>query len=261
MPHLLIERLRSFEVCTCTAPRAPKRKDSPLGIIVLEVFDIAAAIIFIIGSVCFHPAYAKDLDVFVAGCVLFVVGAVIYVVICSFTLFEAVQEKGAVSWEAGENWMYFIGSWIFLIGTFLYWPKDAHHVTIEKMQEYSLGQYFNLLEPEFEGSILFIIGSVMFAFAAFFNAMHQKKFDEWTGKMLSGITSLYMGGALLFCMGSVAFLPGLGCNEQMVTIGAWAFIIGSVLYFIGAVMGMWRTLHMLNSLSSERIALVGASNA
>jgi len=239
MPHLLIERLRSFpSLGSFTSPL--NRKEYPAGAFVLEVLDITAGLIFVVGSVCFLPPYSDDVDVFLAGCILFVIGGLFYLLICSCTFFEALSLKGLWTLECAENGLYLCGAWLFLIGTFLYWPSEARYRHIEKFKDMSLGQYFNLFEPEFEGTILFIIGSVMFAFAAFFNALNQREFDEWTSKLLSAITSLYLGGSLLFAMGSVAFLPNLGCNQQMQKIGAWGFIIGSVLFVIGGCLSLWR---------------------
>lgn len=247
MPHLLIERLRHTPLVVCF----PSRKESPLYAYCIEFLDILAGVVFVWGSVCFLPHWAKDLHTFLLGCVLFVVGAAIYCMICSFTVAEALLEKGFASFETWENALYLGGSWIFLAGTILYWPSKAHYEYINELKEYSLGQYFNLFEPEFEGTLLFMIGSAMFAFAAYFNALSQQRFDEWTSRMLTAISSLYMAGSILFVMGSVAFLPHLGCSEQMVEIGAWMFIVGSVLYLIGGLLSLWRTHIVVNSSSDE----------
>merc|ERR1719473_715343 len=106
----------------------------------------------------------------------------------------------------------------------------------------SLGVYFNLFSPEFEGSPLFVLGSLVFAAAAFVNGLSQRSFDTTKNKMLTATTSLYMMGSLLFVMGSVAFLPNLGCNETMVAIGAWNFVVGSLFFLVGGLVSMWRTL-------------------
>lgn len=247
MPHLLIERLHTLPLAACF----PSRKESPVYAYCIEVLDILAGVIFVWGSVCFLPHWAKDLHTFLLGCFLFVVGAAIYCVICTFTVCEALAEKGWISFETWENGLYLVGSWVFLAGTILYWPKKAHYEYINELKEYSLGQYFNWFEPEFEGTLLFMIGSIMFSFAAYFNALSQRRFDEWTSRMLTGITSLYMAGSLLFVMGSVAFLPHLGCSEQMVEIGAWMFIVGSSLYLIGGILSLWRTHMVVNSEKGE----------
>lgn len=240
MPHLLIERLRTFDILgSFTFPL--DHKEYPIGAFVLETLDIIAGAIFVVGSVCFLPPYSDDVDVFVAGCILFCIGGFLYLIICGCAFYEAVAKDGLATLESGENGLYLFGSWLFLVGTVLYWPEEAHYRQIEKLQEVCPGQYFNLFEAEFEGTILFIIGSVMFAFAAFFNALNQQEFRGWTSKLLSAITSLYLGGSLLFAMGSVAFLPDMGCNKQMQQIGAWNFIVGSMLFLIGGCLSLWRT--------------------
>lgn len=229
MPHLLVERLREF----------PKFFTSN---ILIEVLDITAGVIFVIGSVCFLPEYEHELQVFLFGVISYVVGSAIYVGICTATVTESIATAGLMSFEAAENALYLVGSWVFFWGTFLYWPKKADTDIIETMKEISVGQQLNLFSPEFEGTILFIVGSAMFAFAAFVNALNQRRFEDLIGKLLTAVTSLYMAGSILFCMGSVAFLPDLGCNEQMLRIGAWCFIIGSLFYTIGGCLSLYRTI-------------------
>lgn len=248
MPHLLIERQR-LNIFTCSVP---KRKDSPIGAIIIEVLDVIAAAIFVFGSVCFLPRYARDLDIFLDGCLLFIAGSVLYCVVCSFTLAEAIMEKGHTSLEAFENWLYLAGSITFLVGTVLYWPdrlhsEDARPVELSLFAVCSsFGQHVNLYTREFTGSVLFIIGSFLFACAAFTNALNRRQLNEWSSVVLSAVTSLYMGGSILFTMGSVAFLPDLGCNDDMVALGAGCFIAGSVLFLIGSVLSLWRTAHLLS---------------
>jgi len=252
MPHLLIERLRSFP---SLGHFTFNRKEYPTGAFVLELLDISAGIIFVIGSVCFLPPYSDDVQVFLAGCLLFVIGGVIYLIICSCSLSEALAEKGFWTLEAAENGLYLFGSWLFVVGTFLYWPEKARWEHIEDLKGLSLGQYFNLFDPEFEGTLFFIAGSVLFAFAAFFNALNQREFNLWPSKLLSAITSLYLGGSLLFAMGSVAFLPNMGCGKQMLQIGAWCFIIGSFLFLTGGCLSLWRTSWISRNPNEELLAL------
>lgn len=251
MPHLIIERLRTFpEVCTCTFRN---RKDFPIGAYLIEALDISAGLIFVVGSVCFLPPYSHNLNVFLWGCALYIVGSLIFVLICTYAMVEAIIEKGIISLECLENALYMLASWIFAWGTVLYWPAEAHHEEIEAMQECSLGQYYNMFSPEFEGTLLFIAGSLMFAFAAFTNALNQRRFEETPSKMLTATTSLYMCGSLLFVMGSVAFLPDMGCKEAMIKIGAWCFIIGSIFFVIGGCISLARTMIVLNSDESESL--------
>lgn len=262
MPHVLLERLRHWPK-PFEAVQVPyvKRKDSPLFAYCIEISEIIAGVIFVLGSVCFLPSFSKDLDIFLAGCALFIVGAVIYVVVCHITHLEAVVENGPFSYEAAEHLLYTVGSWLFLAGTILYWPEEAHHKSIEALQGCSLGQYFNLFTPEFEGTVLFIIGSVLFALAALTNALNQRKYDDEDHSLLMTVNALFGGGSILFVIGSVLFLPDLGCSTMWLSIGAWCFIIGSLMYLIGSCMSFCRTVMTQNMEQEEKRKLLNKDAA
>lgn len=257
MPHFLTSRERympAFLTEICSGLKTPSRRESASFAYLIEALDLTAAIIFTVGSVCFLPKYSKDVDVFVTGCNLFVVGSVQYVLITCLTLAEALNEKGTWTLEAVENGGWVLGSVVFLIGTILYFP-DRMTCTNHVMHSSSLpdsetcsslAQHMNEHSKAFFGTIFFIIGSMIFVVAVFFNAMNQRKFTKWKHRMVSYITFNYMIGSLLFCMGSVAFLPDVGCGPEMVKMGAWLFIIGSAFFILGSLLSLWRTYEMLN---------------
>mmetsp|Transcript_86481 Transcript_86481/g.201230 ORF Transcript_86481/g.201230 Transcript_86481/m.201230 type:complete len:254 (+) Transcript_86481:69-830(+) len=252
MPHLIIERLRT---CPCEFTFDwPRVKASRSATYLIEVFDIIAAVIFVVASVCFLPSYSMQAQTYFLGCNLFLLGSIIYCFICTFTFSEALATKGISAFEVWENGLYLLGSLLFLFGSVMYLPleeQDVHNM--------SLGQIcdtFNILGNQWLGTILFIIGSVLFVFAAFTNLLNQPKSDGWSSKMLSVVTSFYMGGSLLFTLGSTAFLPHLGCGENMVTLGAWCWIVGSVLFLLGGVTSLWRTTWILNLREGEGEVLV-----
>jgi len=278
MPHLLIERIRSSPDALFTelgrlqnnvhkAAQGVSARENPyVSVYVVEILDIIAAGIFIVGSVCFIPRYSVDFSVFLMGCVLYVVGSAIYAVVCSFTLWEAIHEKGIASFEAGENFLYATGSWAYLLGSVLYYPGEDQYKQLEALQDVSFVQYSNLFARELSGTILFIVGSFLFAFAAFTNALNQRKFGEWSSRMLTIVTALYLGGSILFAMGSVGFLPNIGSNTMLLCLAAWCFVVGSCLFFTGGILSLWRTSHLINDWDAERTALlkydmVGASSA
>lgn len=249
MPHLIIDRIRSASVlCPCRwGLEKPKRSDACCAY-TLEALDIIGGLTFVVGSACFLPMFSHDLRVFLWGCALFVVGSLIYCGICTFSLAESVRERGFCTFEACENALYLAGSVIFVVGTILYWPPEAHHKGMDWLVEsISLGAYFNLFTPEFEGTLLFIVGSLLFVCAAFVNGLDQRTFDSSESRLLGATTTLYMGGSLLFVIGSVAFLPDMGCTDQMLTLGAWCFVVGSVLYVVGSVVSLIRTARELRS--------------
>lgn len=238
MPHLLVERVRSVPACWCGVVRAKEKglHEATACNCLIEAIDILGALVFLVGSICILPN--QTFDVFLAGCILFIIGATIYLGLSLFTLYEALRERGW-SYEAMENALYLGGSLVFLAGTVLYWPEEAQHAHVEWMKGLSLGTYFNLFEPEFEGTLLFVAGSMMFAFASLVNGLNKRS------KLLIATTYLYMGGSLLFVMGSVAFVPNLSVRpgwEHMETFGAWCFVIGSGFYVAGGLINLFRTV-------------------
>mmetsp|Transcript_85695 Transcript_85695/g.239497 ORF Transcript_85695/g.239497 Transcript_85695/m.239497 type:complete len:276 (+) Transcript_85695:179-1006(+) len=252
MPHYqILGRLRSWplhDLKRSHDEQVSLRHREGVCACVVEVMDIFGGVIFLVGSVCFLPEVSKRLVVFLTGCALFILGGVIYAGLSTFTLVETVRVRGWQTLEACENALYLVGSIVFLAGTVLYWPEETHYMNMEWMKEFSLGVYFNLFTSEFEGTLLFIFGSLLFAMAAFVNGLSQGQNtgqpDEHGG-LLAATTSLYMAGSLLFVVGSVAFLPDLGCSEQMLCIGAWCFIVGSALYVIGGSISLVRVTRQM----------------
>jgi len=207
---------------------------------IVEVIDICSGLIILIGSACFLPSFSSDRDIFIAGCVLFVLGTTGYLGLSIFALAEALYSKGIESLEACENSLYVAGAILFNAGTILYWPEESDWNYTLAMQDLSPGQFFNWFSPEFEGTVLFIMGSLFFAMASYVNGLSQTGFDTPVKKMLTASTTCYMVGALLFVMGSVAWLPELGCGDRMEAFGAIMYVIGSLLYVIGSVISVIR---------------------
>lgn len=242
MPHFVQEGVHSLaDFCVI---RVKTRKEFPIGAYIIEVVDIIAGLTFVAGSTCFLPVFSVDVPVFLIGCYLFIGGSILYFLVCLFCFVEALQEKGRGTFEVWENALYLLGCALFFIGTFLYMPEQ------EECDEFARGsktcaniaQEVNRYDEEFFGSVLFAVGSVIFAIAAFLNAMGQRQYDQWTHNMLSIITFCYLFGSILFAMGSVCFLPHMGCEDDMLAVGAWMFIIGSAAFLFGACFSLWRTI-------------------
>lgn len=259
MPHLLLERYRDFgrdfdydfrRKLSFSSPSSlggkHKRKpsDFPYTDLVLGSTEMFANCIFIVGSVCFLPQYADNLSVFLAGCILFCIGAALYVVSCSFCAVESYMHNRRFTMEFMESMLYIIGSWIFLLGTVLYWPRASEWPTIYYIQGMTLGSYFNLFTPSFEGSMLFILGSAIFGFATFTNALNHRNYEGTLREkqLMTAITTVSMAADMLFIGGSVAFLPDMGCGHGMIRFGAWMFIIGSSFFVLASFLTVYRTL-------------------
>ncbi|CAJ1329884.1 unnamed protein product [Effrenium voratum] len=264
MPHVVLERIRNAPFGHVPSKERSERYDrrDARAAYAIEGLELAANAIFIVGSACFLPAYAHDMDVFLLGCGLFIFGSFVYCCITLYTLCEAVSyHDNILNFESIEHVLYLLGSLLYLIGTVMYWPPevDRYHMTW-LAKHLSLGVYFNLFSTQFEGTILFMMGSAFFAFAAFVNGLNQRSFDTLTNQLLTAITSTYLGGALFFVMGSVAFLPDLGCNETMVYIGASLFLLGSVFFACASLTSIYRTSYVLANPENHLLKTPSASS-
>jgi len=207
---------------------------------IVEVVDIMSGLIILIGSCCFLPTFSSDREIFICGCLLFVLGTTGYLGLSIFALAEALYMRGVESLEACENSLYVAGAMLFNAGTILYWPEEANWPITIASKNLAPGQYFNWFSPEFEGTVLFIIGSLFFAMGAYVNGLSLHHFETPVHKMMTASTTCYMVGAILFIMGSVAWLPELGCGQQMEEFGAVMYVIGSLFYVTGSLISVIR---------------------
>lgn len=268
MPHLLIDRIRSVpSFCGVARQLSVPPKNAPeeqcrVCTYLVELLDICGALVFMVGSVCFFPVLSQNLDIFLAGCSLFILGAAIYLVLSAINLAEALREKDRGSWETHQHFLYFVGSFFFLVGTILYWPSRAQWKTIEYLKGVSPVQYFNLFPPELEGTLLFILGSVVFAAAAFINGVNETAAgDTVSGQLLRASTSLYMAGSLLFVVSSFAFLPSFGLSDQILGLGAAGFLVGSAFYFFGGIASFARKRLELRSPELSGLLVAASSTS
>lgn len=135
-----------------------------------------------------------------------------------------------------EKVLYLVGNIVFCLGT-LYWehPKEVSE-TIPTVQQQ---------EVLIWAIAMFVVGSVAFAFAAFFNALSLTQTHRTFTKWAVVTCSVYEMGAVLFSIGSVCFMPTMGCGKGMEVLGAWLFIIGSLMYVIGGVIEVVKTIALL----------------
>lgn len=238
MPHLLIERVRSLEGCTCLT--RGEGSSARVCSYMVEATDVIAGLIYTVGSVCFLPIFAQDLEVFIEACFLFVLASAMYMALSGFCLFEAVKERGTI-WEASESALYFLGSTMYTIGSILFWPDHTQILNMAWAKRYSLSAYFGYFSTEWEAVQLFIWGSVFFMFAAAINGMNNFRFDNWQARLLIVSTTLYFIGSFIFVIASICYLPSLSQTPYILYWGAGGYIFGSVLFVVGALLSMVRT--------------------
>jgi len=116
------------------------------------------------------------------------------------------------------------------------------HISSHKMQEAiaavhdsggNLAMYVNSFQREFYGSVLFVVGSLFFAFGACANLLKQHtmriwEFSNWVASLMQ------VSGSFFFITGSCAFLPEMGASQRIACVGSYSFVFGSLLYLLGA---------------------------
>lgn len=259
----------------------PDCKSLPRSVIVLEVLDAIAAVTFLAGSIYFLPCYAKDAHAFIVGCRLFLVGSYMLLAVSSIALVETLMKRCLTFevWADGLYFLgsvsFVIGRFLYMPDEDHYaplvrfWRKhrvmertatlerlidalpDDQVITDEsassvvhkarELERTGIGRYVNFYNRECLGTVLFMVGSCLFAFAAFTNALRQQQFNKWTSRMFTAATTMYMAGALQYIMGSMCFLPQIVASDEVAAMGAWLFIGGSSCFIVGSVLSLWRT--------------------
>lgn len=255
MPHVLIERQREPIDGSFKQGLAEKDVDEERErwqfrkALAVEIADLLSGVVLTLGSMCFYPSLSQHVAFFKYGCACFIIGGVVYTIISLYTFIEALNYSGRFSLEPFENLLYLLGSLSLVAGSVLYWPGelldpgDKSDLMVGKniIRDFNgIGVYMNTFQPAFEGSMMFIIGCLFFAFAAFVNAMSIQQFHNVSNQLLAAVTSFNMVGGLLYVMGSIAFLPDYGCSEAMAALGATAYTLGSCVYTLGGCVTLYR---------------------
>ena len=241
--------------------------------LVLESTFILASAMFVVGSFYVFPQddehVARVYNHF--GCRLYEYGSFLFMCLSTYTFGEGLylRSTGARKVrrkEIAEQFLYFLGSFIFLIGT-LIWDQDSDGL-------WWVNKFGGpIIVWNKVGIALFGFGSFLFALAAFFNAMNLKWKHPFFTNTAHTIAFCYEFGGLCFVMGTLGFIPDifsaqtlLICNpgdtplvpedraarcyydreeevaRYMKTIGCWCYLIGSILYLLGSVLSLLKTI-------------------
>ncbi|WP_413205413.1 YrhK family protein [Rhodospirillum sp. A1_3_36] len=144
------------------------------------------------------------------------------------------SEKHA-TWETINAVCYLIGGVIFMLGSIGFFP--------------ALSPYQDL------GAWLFVLGSLLYLLVSGHDLMEVIRNNQvWQNRMegfaLELFAALLYGtGSLLFILGSLFFLSWV----DMAQAGAWCFIVGSLLFVVGAGINV---LRILDARSPQRLQLM-----
>jgi hypothetical protein len=120
------------------------------------------------------------------------------------------------SWESFNAILYLIGGLIFIAGSVLFLPTYQQYVAV--------GVYLFLI-----GSLVYLVvtGHDLLESISFSRSLRKLTLWNWL-EFLSA--NVYTAGTILFIIGSIFFLPRIDQGTE----GGWCFIIGSLLFLIGA---------------------------
>lgn len=160
-------------------------------------------------------------------------------------LYDLTRSQDAVKaqfrWETINAMLYKLGGLVFIAGSIFFFPKlDAYA---------DIGAW-----TFFAGSLLYLVvtghdmGEVL-KFRASLEGRNNKSMLE-----LFAATA-YLAGTILFTLGSIFFLSWI----DWIIPGAWTFIIGSILFVLGASVNVLQIVHAKNMISLQLMNLTAVS--
>jgi hypothetical protein len=140
-------------------------------------------------------------------------------------------------WESINAIIYCLGGLVFIAGSVLFLPH------FDKISQWGAWAFIG-------GSILYLVVTLhdLMESIFYFKSHHQEDIPH-VMEFLAGL--IYVTGTVLFIVGSVLFLP----SYELTTSASWCFIIGSMLFMIGACINVIQivqaptllTLQLLNA--------------
>lgn len=205
----------------------------------VEAGYLLGSILFVIGTALFFPIdFLKDFE---TGCRLFEIGSLIFMVLTFYVEVDGYiarrrkdESRNVTKRELIEQGLYCGGSFIFLVGTFLFDPPVVHHLS-EGLQV-DPGRIENV------AAVFFMIGSLMFSLGSYVNALSIFEAPRTFRKHLLTVTTFYQFGGLLFVAGTMGYVHAFEPNETMTWVATWMYMIGCFLYVAGTGLSFIRTV-------------------
>jgi hypothetical protein len=140
-------------------------------------------------------------------------------------------------WETINAVAYKLGGLVFIIGSILFFPAFEAYADV--------GAW-----TFFAGSLIYLLVTVHDLLEVLRN--WRESSVPRTGRVLDSIAALsYVWGTILFTVGSIFFLSAVG----WVTAGAWTFVIGSLLFVLGACVNVLQIVRADSKLTLQLMNL------
>mmetsp|Transcript_70149 Transcript_70149/g.221522 ORF Transcript_70149/g.221522 Transcript_70149/m.221522 type:complete len:437 (-) Transcript_70149:277-1587(-) len=235
----------------------------------VEAGYLIGSLLFTVGTVHFFPL--EGLEDYVLGCRYYEAGSVVFAFLTLYTEIDRYQarrrgdeERVVTKRELLEECLYCAGSFIFLFGTFLFDPPVVEN----------LSEVFSVSRGHIEdtAAAMFMIGSFLFSFGSYVNALTIFEAPRMFRRLLLYVTTSYMFGGLFFIAGTMgyvhAFEPNLAlrwCSTWFYLVGCFFYVIGSFLAFVSTVAKQqvhWERVRLQEQKKENSMAsLVGRASA
>ena len=216
MPHLFVNRLRKYSLAGAPDDLRNQFKWEVINAVCYET----GGIIFIAGSVLFLPKHEEYVDM---GSWLFIWGSVLYLFVSGHDLYEVFHSPQPKFLDALAASSYITGGVVFIIGSYLFLP--------------SVGAFT-------AGAYNFIFGSILFICGAVYNSIQIFDSPTRESALYANLTAVcYVIGSTLFLSGSVPYIWDFESETDSKIVYRYLgiqFILGSLLFFIGGTVNIWR---------------------
>lgn len=128
--------------------------------------------------------------------------------------------------ELMEEAAYCLGSFVFLVGTFMFDPPIVQGLA--DMFPYTETEIYNA------AAALFMIGSFLFSLGAYINALSIFEAPRIFRNHLISVTTCYEFGGLLFVAGTMGYVEAFEPNRTMKWVATWFYFIGCMSYVTGS---------------------------
>lgn len=199
----------------------------------IEAGYLLGSLLFTVGTVYFFPL--EGLEDFTLGCRFYEVGSMLFWLLTMYTELDRYHARKNVSGERQvtqreilEEFLYCLGSFVFLVGTFLFDPPCVAAFT--KLLNVPKNHVLNC------AAVLFMVGSFMFSFGSYVNALSIFEAPKMFRRHLLTVTTSYMCGGLLFIAGTMGYVEAFEPNDNLKWCSTWLYMIGCGFYVTGSFM-------------------------
>eukprot|EP00930_Biecheleria_cincta_P018736 TRINITY_DN1448_c0_g1_i1.p1 TRINITY_DN1448_c0_g1~~TRINITY_DN1448_c0_g1_i1.p1 ORF type:complete len:425 (+),score=85.46 TRINITY_DN1448_c0_g1_i1:54-1328(+) len=201
----------------------------------VEAGYLVGSLLFTVGTVYFFPL--EGLEDFTLGCRYYEVGSMLFWVLTMYTELDRYHarknntgDRKVTQRELLEEFLYCLGSFVFLVGTFMFDPPFVAAFT--RWLKVAKSDVLNV------AAVLFMVGSFMFSFGSYVNALSIFEAPKMFRRHLLTVTTSYMCGGLLFIAGTMGYVEAFEPNDNLKWCSTWLYMIGCVFYVTGSFMSL-----------------------